>query len=274
MTMEMTTLHRTSPLAWHCTLSTLTSTFTESAHHERAQSCSLYNSSTPTLAQVRALSALHPHVIHVCDLFTLVLSALYFQAFLLSFFSSTFVHHSDEQQTELNKKFMENLRYSATNRAEGAPMLAEHLCSTLLSACVSVCTFAPSQCLLTCVDTVMMWVTLFSWLKTQKQGKEFPASSTLTTVSFCLACSGLHARRTDAFNGSYLFPSRHEQCVLVRSRSAVDSLLCQCLVVALDTARSGEVLCFVCNNGDQDWTLLVQRISNLDTGLKGTQPSG
>ena len=41
MTTEVTTLHRTSPLAWHCTLSTLTSTSTESAHHERAQSCSL-----------------------------------------------------------------------------------------------------------------------------------------------------------------------------------------------------------------------------------------
>ena len=41
MTTEMTTLHRTSPLSWHCTLSTLTSTSTESAHHERAESCSL-----------------------------------------------------------------------------------------------------------------------------------------------------------------------------------------------------------------------------------------
>ena len=41
MTTEMTTLHRTSPLAWHCTLSTLTSTSTGSAHHERAESCSL-----------------------------------------------------------------------------------------------------------------------------------------------------------------------------------------------------------------------------------------
>ena len=45
MTTEMTTLHRTSPLAWHCTLSTLTSTSTESAHHERAQSFSLHISS-------------------------------------------------------------------------------------------------------------------------------------------------------------------------------------------------------------------------------------
>ena len=66
MTTEMTTLHRTSPLAWHCTLSTLTSTSTESAHHERAQSCScVHISSHSHLAQVRALSAPHPHVIHV-----------------------------------------------------------------------------------------------------------------------------------------------------------------------------------------------------------------
>ena len=41
---------------------------------------------------------------------------------------------------------------------------------------------------------------------------------------------------------------------------AVDLLLCTSLVVALDLARSGEVLCFVCNYGDQD--------------LKGIQPSG
>ena len=65
MTTEMTTLHRTSPLAWHCTLSTLTSTSTESAHQERAQTCSLCTFITLTLAQVRALSAPHPHVIHV-----------------------------------------------------------------------------------------------------------------------------------------------------------------------------------------------------------------
>ena len=76
------------------------------------------------------------------------------------------------------------------------------------------------------------------------QRKEFPASSTCSIAPCCFVCSGLHVRYTDAFNGSYLFPSRHEQCVLVRARSAVDSLLCQSLVVALDTARSGEVLCF------------------------------
>ena len=46
MTTEMTTLHRTSPLAWHCTLSTLTSTSTESGHYERAQSCFLVHISS------------------------------------------------------------------------------------------------------------------------------------------------------------------------------------------------------------------------------------
>ena len=37
-------------------------------------------------------------------------------------------------------------------------------------------------------------------------------------------------------------------------------LLCRSLFVALDTARSGEVVCFICNYDDQD--------------LKGTSPSG
>ena len=86
----------------------------------------------------------------------------------------------------------------------------------------------------------------------QEQGKEFPASPTCSIASCCLVCSGLHARYTDTSKDTYLFLSRHEQCVLVRARSAVDSLLYQSLVVALDTARSGEVLCFVYINGDQD----------------------
>ena len=47
------------------------------------------------------------------------LSTLYFLAFLLSFFLFPIFHLSDEQQPELNKKIMENLRYSATNRGEG-----------------------------------------------------------------------------------------------------------------------------------------------------------
>ena len=42
--------------------------------------------------------------------------------------------------------------------------------------------------------------------------------------------------------------------------------MCKSLVVDLDRARLGEVLRFVYNNGDQ--------VSNLDTDLKGTQPSG
>ena len=49
----------------------------------------------------------------------MILSALYFPAFLLSFFLFPFFHLSDEQQPELNKKIMENLRYSATNGGEG-----------------------------------------------------------------------------------------------------------------------------------------------------------
>ena len=71
-------------------------------------------------------------------------------------------------------------------------------------------------------------------------------------VSCCLVCSGLHARYTDTFNGSEQFLFRHEQCELVRVRVKVVLLLCRSLVVALDTARSGEVLSFVCNYGDQD----------------------
>ena len=35
-------------------------------------------------------------------------------------------------------------------------VLAEHLLSTLLSACMPVCTLVLSQCRLTCVDTVMI----------------------------------------------------------------------------------------------------------------------
>ena len=76
--MRQMPLHRTSPLAWHCTLSTLTSTFTECAH-ARIVSHAAYISSILTLAQVRALSALHsrpsswPSSLHV-DLLSLLLS--------------------------------------------------------------------------------------------------------------------------------------------------------------------------------------------------------
>ena len=121
MTTEMTTLHRTSPLAWHCTLSTLTSTFTESAHHELAQFCSLHISSHSHWLKFEPCPHSthgHPHVIHVCDLFTLN-SILHFSAFFLSFFLFPFFHLSDEQQPELNEKIMENLRCSATNGGEG-----------------------------------------------------------------------------------------------------------------------------------------------------------
>ena len=98
--------------------------------------------------------------------------------------------------------------------------------------------------------------------------KRVPSVICISTC--CLVCSGLYACYTDTFNGSYRFPFRHEQCVLVRARSAVVSLLCKSLVVDLDTARFEEVLCFVYNSGDQDRILPVQRVSNLDTDLKGT----
>ena len=67
MTTEMTTLHRTSPLAWRFTTCTPTSTFTECAHARIVSSAS-YVSSILTLAQVRALSALHsrPSTCHPC----------------------------------------------------------------------------------------------------------------------------------------------------------------------------------------------------------------
>ena len=112
--------HCTSPLAWHCTLSTLTSTSTESAHHERAQSCSLctfhHTHIGSSSSLVRTSSSCHP-----CErcLFDSTYSTFYFPAFLLSVFLFTFFHLSDEQQPELNKKIMEHLCNSATNGSEG-----------------------------------------------------------------------------------------------------------------------------------------------------------
>ena len=123
MMTEMTTLHRTSPLAWHCTSSTLTSTSTESAHHERAQSCSLC---TFHHTHIWLKFEPCPHSTHGhhhghpcgCCLFDLT-SSFYFFAFLLSVFLFPFFHLSDEQQPELNKKIMESLCDSATNGCEG-----------------------------------------------------------------------------------------------------------------------------------------------------------
>ena len=111
MTTEMTTPHRTSPFAWHCTLSTLTSTSTESAHHERAQSCFLvYTSSTHWLKFKPC-----PHLIYIS---LTRLTLLYTSQLSSCPFLSPFFHLSDEQQPELNQRIMENLRYSATNGGE------------------------------------------------------------------------------------------------------------------------------------------------------------
>ena len=103
------------------TLTTCTSTnsSTERAH---VVLFLVHISSTLTLAQVRALSALSLHLHghpRECSLFTLILSTLYFSAFFLSVFFSPFFHLSDEQQPELNKKIMENLCDSANNGDEG-----------------------------------------------------------------------------------------------------------------------------------------------------------
>ena len=106
MTTEMTTLHRTSPLTWHCTLSTLTSTSTESAHHECAQSCSFFTFTT-LLFWLKFDPCPHSthdhHHGHPCDccLFDLT-SSLYLFAFLLSVFlfpSSTSATSSSRSST-------------------------------------------------------------------------------------------------------------------------------------------------------------------------------
>ena len=69
-----------------------------------------------------SLAPFTPSPCHTCEclsLFDSTYSTLYFSAFLLSIFLFTFFHLSDEQQPELNKKFMENLCDSATNGCEG-----------------------------------------------------------------------------------------------------------------------------------------------------------
>ena len=117
MTTEMTTLHRTSPIAWYC----ITSTSIESAHHERAQSCCLctfiHTHIGSSLAFVRTSLHHHGHPCGCC-LFDLI-SSFYLFAFFLSFFLFPFFHLSDEQQPELGKGVMEYLCDSATNGGEG-----------------------------------------------------------------------------------------------------------------------------------------------------------
>ena len=130
----MTTLtagrHGTSTIASRFT--SCTSTVPLNA---RSVSLASYTSSTLTLAQVRALSALslhhHGHPCGCC-LFTLT-SFFYLFTFLLSAFFFPFFHLSDEQQLELNKKIMENLCDSANNGGEGTndligPLLLQEPC--------------------------------------------------------------------------------------------------------------------------------------------------
>ena len=84
------------------------------------------------------------------------------------------------------------------------------------------------------------------------KNKEFPRSPTCVIASCCLVCFGLHARYTDAFNGSHRFPFRHEHkwySVLVH----VPGIQMVVVVIALDTTRSGEVLMF---HLQQWWSIL------------------
>ena len=102
--------HRTSTIAWRITTCTefarivsqsLIITLTFMA---QAESCTFHPISTPSTW---------------LSLFDSTYSTLYFSAFLLSVFLFPFFHLSDEQQPELNKKFMENLHNSANNGGEG-----------------------------------------------------------------------------------------------------------------------------------------------------------
>ena len=115
MTTELTTLHRTSPLAWHCTISTLTYSSIERAHVVLFLAHFITLTFGFSSSLVRTSSTCHP-----CGrcLFDSTYSTFYFPAFLLSVFLFPFFHLSDEQQPELNKKIMENLRHSAANGSE------------------------------------------------------------------------------------------------------------------------------------------------------------
>ena len=119
MTTEMTTLHRTSPLAWRFTKCTPTSTFTECAHARIVSSAS-YISSILTLAQVRALSALHsrPSTCHPCVRSPRFdLRSLYFLLFLPSLFLFFFLFLT-------NKKFEANLYNSAKEGVDTTDVLS------------------------------------------------------------------------------------------------------------------------------------------------------
>ena len=119
-----------------------------------------------------------------------------------------------------------------------------------LRDCVSVCASVLSQCRLTSVDTRLRDTAVWAGSRLWEQGQEFQASSTCVIASCCLVCSVLYARYTDAFNDSPRFTIRHEHkwySVLVY----VTSIQKVVVVIALNTSRPGEVLCFVCLSGDQ-----------------------
>ena len=118
MTTLTTGRHSTSTIAWRFTTCTFTNSSTERAHVVLF----LAPFVTLTLAQVGALSALHsrPSSWPSMWLLSLRLDFLLLPLRLPPvLFPLPFFHLSDEQQPELNKKFMENLRNSATKGSEG-----------------------------------------------------------------------------------------------------------------------------------------------------------
>ena len=114
MTTLTTGRHSTSTIAWRFT--TCTSTERARVVLFLVQFIHTHIGSTSSLVRTSPHHHGHPRE---RSLFTLILSALYFPAFLLSVFLFSFFLLSDEQQPELNQKIMENLRYSATNGCEG-----------------------------------------------------------------------------------------------------------------------------------------------------------
>ena len=84
--------------------------------------------------------------------------------------------------------------------------------------------FCPVFSLCACVD----WQVLFDMCRHSRlarkaqdrvKNKEFPRSPTCVIASCCLVCFGLHARYTDAFNGSPPIPFPTRTQVVFRSRA-------------------------------------------------------
>ena len=93
-------------------------------------------------------------------------------------------------------------------------------------------------------------VTMFPWLSSPKgkSSQRHPHVPSPHVVLCVLGCTRATLMQSMIPTDS-LFRHEHKwYSVLVH----VPGIQMEVVVVVLDTARSGEVLCFVCNNGDQD----------------------